>query len=194
MVRLHTALFLVLVLFPLKPHGLQDLASATKAGRFREDLYWRLNVVHVRVPALRERREDILPLARHFLEFYSREQKKAVTGFSEEVQQALARYGWPGNVRELRNAVERAIIFAEADAPVRLGHLPAHFRGEVAEAGRAEAGHLPTLREVEERHIREVLGFCAGNRKMAAEILGVSPVTLWRRLGIKDKSDPDADE
>ncbi|MFQ5898885.1 MAG: sigma-54-dependent transcriptional regulator [Candidatus Methylomirabilia bacterium] len=161
----------------------KDLEQGIKAGRFREDLYWRLNVVQLVVPPLREHPEDVLPLARHFLALYGREQKKAVPDFSSEVVQAFARYDWPGNVRELRNAVERAVIFAEAGKPIRLAHLPPHISHEPPRAAVSSSKPFRTLREVELQYIREVLGACGGNRTQAAEILGVSPVTLWRKLG-----------
>ncbi len=161
----------------------KDLEHEIKAGRFREDLYWRLNVVRLVVPPLRERPEDILPLARHFLTLYRQEMKKAVPDFSSDVLDAFTRYNWPGNVRELRNAVERAVIFAEAGSPIRLGHLPPHIRREASRETPSASKVFRTLREVEIQYIREVLEACGGNRTRAAEILGVSPVTLWRKLG-----------
>ncbi len=167
----------------------KDPEQETKAGRFREDLYWRLNVVHVVVPPLRERREDILPLARHFLGLYAKELKKPVPDFSGEVLDAFARYDWPGNVRELRNAVERAVIFAEPRHPVRLGHLPAYLRQEPPSRPAPPAPRpFRPLREMELQYIREVLEACGGNRTRAAEVLGLSPVTLWRKLG-RDSGD-----
>jgi len=168
----------------------KDLDKETKAGRFREDLYWRLNVVHLEVPPLCERPEDIVLLARHFLTTYAREQKKPVLDFSPEVLGVFTRYDWPGNVRELRNAVERAVIFAESAQPIRLSHLPAYLRQTAPEPATA-ARPLGTLREVEADHIRKVLEACEGNRKRAAEMLGLSVVTLWRKL---KKEGPDEDE
>jgi DNA-binding NtrC family response regulator len=161
----------------------KDPEQEIKAGRFREDLYWRLNVVHLVVPPLRERPEDVLPLADHFLAFYTGELKKVVPGFSREVTESLVRYEWPGNVRELRNAIERAVIFAESGQAIRLGHLPAYLRQEPSRpAPLAPRGYRP-LREMELHYIREVLDACGGNRTRAAEVLGLSPVTLWRKLG-----------
>ena len=159
----------------------KDLEAETKAGRFRDDLYWRLNVVQLVVPPLGERPEDVVPLARHFLATYAREQKKPVADFSPDVLEAFARYAWPGNVRELRNAVERAVIFAEPGQPIRLGHLPAYLRPEGAEPA-AQGRTFRTLKEVEAEHIREILDAFGGNRTKAAEVLGVSVVTLWRKL------------
>ncbi|MBI4611150.1 MAG: sigma-54-dependent Fis family transcriptional regulator [Candidatus Rokubacteria bacterium] len=161
----------------------KELEQEIKAGKFREDLYWRLNVVQLVVPPLRERPEDVVPLARHFLALYRQELKKAVPDFSAEVLEAFARYDWPGNVRELRNAVERAVIFAEAGTPIRVGHLPPHIRQENPRGLASASRGFRTLREMEIQYIREVLEACGGNRTRAAEILGVSPVTLWRKLG-----------
>jgi len=169
----------------------KDLEQETRAGRFREDLYWRLNVVHFEMPALSERPEDIVPLARHFLATYAREQKKPVREFSPDVLVAFERYDWPGNVRELRNAVERAVIFAEAGKPLRLAHLPAYLRQSGSAMSRAAGQAVRpyrTLREVETEYIREVLDACGGNRARTAEILGLSPVTLWRRLRKDDEN------
>ena len=166
----------------------KDLEQEVKAGRFREDLYWRLNVVQLVVPTLRERPEDILPLARHFLALYGQELKKAVPDFSSAVVEAFARYDWPGNVRELRNAVERAVIFAEPGKPIRLAHLPPHMRQESSREGASASRRFRTLREMELEYIRKVLNACGGNRSRAAEILNVSPVTLWRKLG-KESAD-----
>jgi DNA-binding NtrC family response regulator len=160
----------------------KDLREETAAGHFREDLYWRLNVVHFEVPPLAARREDVLPLARHFLAAYAREQKKPVLDFSADAVGAITAYEWPGNVRELRNAVERAVIFAEAGKMVRLGHLPPYLRQGATRTETAASTPLRSLREVEEDYIRDVLEACAGNRTRAAEILGLSVVTLWRKL------------
>ncbi len=169
----------------------KDLEQETKAGRFREDLYWRLNVVHLVLPPLRDRTEDIVPLAQHFLAMYTREQKKPVLGFSPDVLDAFRRYEWPGNVRELRNAVERAVIFVEPGTPIRVAHLPAYLRQAAPMAPPASAKPYRTLREIEDDYIREILDACDGNRTKAAEILGVSAVTLWRKLR---KARPDEDE
>jgi DNA-binding NtrC family response regulator len=170
----------------------RELEQETKAGRFRDDLYWRLNVVQLVVPPLRDRREDVLSLGRHFLRLYARELKKPVPDFSSDVADALVGYEWPGNVRELRNTVERAVIFAEPGRPIRLGHLPVHMRQEVPK-GAAVAPRYRPLREIELDYIREVLDACGGNRTRAAEVLGLSPVTLWRRLGKDGSAEAPAD-
>ncbi len=169
----------------------KEIEQETKAGRFREDLYWRLNVVHFVVPSLSDRREDVIPLARHFLTTYAREQKKPVRDFSPDVLETFAQYGWPGNVRELRNAVERAVIFAEAGKPIRLSHLPPHLRQGAPKPAPPPVQKYRTLREVEGDYIREVLEACGGSRTKAAEVLGLSVVTLWRRLKKGGQEDED---
>ncbi len=161
----------------------KDLEQEIRAGRFREDLFWRLNVVQLVLPPLRQRREDVLALARHFLALFSHELKKPIPDFSGDVAEALLRYDWPGNVRELRNAVERAVIFAESGKPVRLAHLPPQLRPGAPSEGDGGRAGFRSLRDLEEDYIREVVAACAGNRSRAAEILGISSVTLWRKLG-----------
>jgi DNA-binding NtrC family response regulator len=170
----------------------KDLEREARSGQFREDLYWRLNVVHLVVPTLAEHPEDVIPLARHFLAAYAKEQKKAVSDFSAEALDAVTRYDWPGNVRELRNAIERAVIFTEAGEPIRLSHLPLHVRQGLPKAAPGNGKTLRTLREVEANYIREVLEACGGNRKKAAEILGLSVVTLWRKFKKDDEEDPES--
>jgi DNA-binding NtrC family response regulator len=162
-----------------------DLAQAVGAGRFREDLFHRLNVVPVRVPPLRERREDIAPLAELFL---GRERARGTTGalgFAPETMDALRGYPWPGNVRELRSVVERACIFATGDA-VPLRALPASVLEQPSTlwAGRERR---PTLRDVELAYIRFVLDETGGSQTRTASVLGISRKALWekrRRFGI----------
>ena len=153
-----------------------DLEAAMKAGRFREDLYYRLNVIELVLPPLRERTEDIVALAERMLRAFARRYHKAITGFTEEALAALVRYGWPGNIRELRNVVERAVILARSE---RLGmeHMPG---SESVRSVAPAVGDSVTLDLLEEHHIRRVL---AGARSMqeAADILGIDQATLWRR-------------
>ncbi len=109
--------------------------------------------------------------------------KKPVGDFSEQTMAFMMKYDWPGNVRELKNAVERAVIFGEAWKPIRLPHLPPHIdHGLSREVGSTMKG-FGTLQEMELQYIRGVLEACGGNRTRAAEILGISTVTLWRKLG-----------
>ena len=160
----------------------KNLAEEIKHGRFREDLYYRLNVVQITPPPLREHKEDIPRFARHFLSRFSAEMKKAPTDFSEEALRLMTSYDWPGNVRELRNAVERAVIFAGPGELVRSGHFPPDLRHKTATAASVRTAAFKNLREMELDYIREVLDACAGNKAAAAEILGISPSTIWRKL------------
>jgi DNA-binding NtrC family response regulator len=156
----------------------QDLRAAIRNGRFREDLYFRLNVVEVRVPPLRERREDIRPLAAHFLERLGRSVRRKGATLDPGALEALERHAWPGNVRELRNVIERALILAD-DVRIGLIDLPPELRA--AAPGRADAGDDAgdvTLRTVRRKHILAVLDRCGGNRTEAARLLGISRSTL----------------
>ncbi|MGB7292269.1 MAG: sigma-54 dependent transcriptional regulator [Thermodesulfobacteriota bacterium] len=170
----------------------KEITQEVREGNFRDDLYYRLNVVQINIPPLREQREDIPIFARHFLKRYSDELKKSIFDFSERAMARIVNYNWPGNVRELKNAIERAVIFAEKDGLIRSRHLPQHIlegtevpavdRETESRSGWGEKG-FRTLKEVEDGYIEEVLRFCGGNRIKAAEILGISPVTIWRKFG-----------
>jgi NtrC-family two-component system response regulator AlgB len=155
----------------------RDLAADAAAGRFREDLLYRLNVIEVVLPPLRERPHDVLPLADHLLAFFARSSGKALTGFTDETRAALQRYPWPGNVRELRNAVERGVILA-AGRLVGLADLPAPV-GAPPRSG-IEVGGRVTLDQLEAEHIRRVLAATATVEE-AAEVLGIDPSTLYRK-------------
>ena len=158
------------------------LQDEVKAQRFREDLYWRLNVVQLVVPPLREHPEDIPVLAHAFLKLHAREITKDIPGFSEETLAALTRYPWPGNVRELRNAIERAVIFAKPGEPLRLGDLSLNL-GQTSRADTVDPpASFRSLKDIQLNYMREVLQSCDGSYARAAEILGVSRVTLWRKL------------
>jgi NtrC-family two-component system response regulator AlgB len=156
----------------------RDLQAAAAAGAFREDLLYRLNVIEVVVPPLRQRAKDILPLAEHLLQFFARQAGKAPTGFTEEARQALVRYPWPGNVRELRNAIERGVILC-AGPQVGLADLPAQV-GATPPGGRLEVGGTVTLEQLEAEHIRRVLASHA-TLDEAAAVLGIDPSTLYRK-------------
>jgi NtrC-family two-component system response regulator AlgB len=153
-----------------------DLEGAVAAGRFREDLYYRLNVIRIEIPPLRKRPEDLELLARQLLGFFNAQNHKSISGFTEEGLARLKAYDWPGNVRELRNVIERAVILCRTE---RIGaeHLPENL-------GRSEApirlGDLVPLAVIEEQHIRRVLSRTPSLQE-AAEILGIDQATLWRR-------------
>jgi two-component system, NtrC family, response regulator AlgB len=155
----------------------RDLEADVKAGRFREDLFYRLNVIEVTVPPLRTRRADVLPLARHLLGFFARQAGKFVTGFTPEAEAALAAYPWPGNVRELRNAVERGVILTREEM-VGLEHLPGQLTG--AASAKVEVGGPVTLEELEAEHVRRVVA-AAPSLDEAARVLGIDPSTLYRK-------------
>jgi len=153
----------------------QDLPAFVRQNRFREDLYYRLAVIPIRVPSLRERTEDILPLAEHFRERAVASLGRNVAGFDEEAAKWLLHHRWPGNVRELENMVERAVALARGPVITR-NQLTTEFTpGE-----RSEAGVRPTLAEVESDYIRRVLEETRGNKRDAAKILGISVRTLQR--------------
>jgi DNA-binding NtrC family response regulator len=147
------------------------------SGAFREDLYYRLRVVEVAIPPLRERREDILPLARFFVDRFRGKLKLPELRLSAESIRYLTSYPWPGNVRELENAIEHAAVLSR-DGRLTPELLPVGIVHPVA----APAFGKRTLDEVGLDHIREVLGQTSGNRRQAAAILGISSVTLWRKL------------
>jgi DNA-binding NtrC family response regulator len=162
-----------------------DLAEAVRTGRFREDLFHRLNVVPLRLPPLRDRREDILPLAVSFLEREVERGVTAATGFTTDAEELLRGYLWPGNVRELRSIVERAALLT-AEGEVAATALPSHVLEQPATlwAGRERR---PTLKDVELAYIRYVLDAMEGNQTRAAGVLGISRKALWekrRRYGI----------
>lgn len=151
----------------------QDLERKVKEGTFREDLFYRLNVVRIKVPPLRERPEDILPLAYHFLRKYRGEIKKLVEGFTREAERALLSYNWPGNVRELENAIERGIVLTRKNY-IEPEDLPIAQTKEKKEPLKLE--------EMEALHIEKVLRLAGGNIKKAAEILGIHRNTLREKL------------
>ncbi len=155
----------------------RDLEKEIAAGRFREDLFYRLNVIEVTIPPLRERATDILPLAEHLLQFFARQNGKRIAGFSEAVRQAIQNYAWPGNVRELRNAVERAVILASEELIVP-ANLPAPMiRGE---RGGVLSPDSMTLEQLEAEHIRRILTLTETIEEAAAK-LGIDPSTLYRK-------------
>ncbi len=155
----------------------RDLTAAVAAGTFREDLLYRLNVIEVVLPPLRQRPRDVPALAEHLLQFFARQSGKSLCGFSDEARAALVRYPWPGNVRELRNVLERAAILATGDV-IGLGDLPAQV-GSPPRPG-VEVGGRVSLEELEAEHIRRVLTATATIDE-AATVLGIDPSTLYRK-------------
>lgn len=160
----------------------RDLDKDVREGRFREDLYYRLAVVTVQLPALRERGEDLKILAEHYLRRYAREYSRPVHSISREALDALRSYSWPGNVRQLRNVMESAVLLADGDT-LLVCHLPPEVLEEKNEVDVVDRGGLlMTLSELEKRHIRKVLAVSSGQMNVAAEILGIHRNTLRRKL------------
>ena len=159
----------------------RNLEQAVKDGRFREDLYYRINVVPLRMPPLRERRADLLKVANGYLKFCAAQCGKKVTGFSPEAEQALQRYGWPGNLRELRNVVERAVILCEAER-LETTDLPDGLSESVngADGSFVQIGGAFSLQELENEHIRQVLQRIE-TLESAAKTLGIDSATLYRK-------------
>ncbi|MFM8656100.1 MAG: sigma-54-dependent transcriptional regulator [Chthoniobacterales bacterium] len=159
----------------------RDLARLVADGKFREDLYFRLNVVQLHLPPLRDRSEDIPLLAEHFLREAARENEKPVRELTSDAMKCLLAYSWPGNVRELRAAIEHGVVMANGPK-ITLRDLPVAVR-ESAPAGTAARGPLPlNLGETEISLMRRALAECKGNRTLAAEKLGISRRTLHRKL------------
>lgn len=159
----------------------KDLYSEVKANRIREDLFYRLNVISITVPPLRERRDDIELLAKHFLRIYAERNKKEVTGITEDAMRALFSYEWPGNVRELENAVERAVIFATGRL-ITIGCLPPQVSASAASQPPLTFTIGGSLRDIESRAIELTLHYTRGDKHKAARILGIAPRTIYRHL------------
>ena len=171
----------------------KDLAAEVRAGRFREDLFYRLNVIAIRLPPLRERREDVLLLAATFLRRLAEKNGKAIEGFTPAALAALEAYRWPGNVRELSHAVERAVVLSrgglvdEADLPepVRRQHSAGGAAPPAAADGAPATLAIPVgtpMDEVERLVIRETLRHTRGDKTLAAQILGIAARTIYRKL------------
>ena len=160
----------------------RDLSAEVKEGRFREDLFYRINVVPIRVPPLRDRIEDVPLLADHFLQRYAGRHQKPVEGITDEALDLLMRYGWPGNVRELENAIERAVVLTK-NPRLEVADLPAELRDPQAGHGRQVTFSVGTaLEEVERRMISETLKFTRGDKRLAADLLGIATRTIYRKL------------
>ncbi len=158
----------------------RNLEEEVKAGRFREDLYYRLNVIHLEVPPLRERKDDIPLLINSFLEEFNQENGKSLTGFDQRSKAALYKYDWPGNIRELRNCIESAVVMASG-SEISLDDLPP----SVSKASESQTISIPvgiTMEEAEKLIIQENLAFNKGNKSKTADLLGIGRKTLHRKL------------
>ncbi|MCA9146779.1 MAG: sigma-54-dependent Fis family transcriptional regulator [Planctomycetales bacterium] len=168
----------------------RDLESAIEEGRFREDLYFRLNVIQLELPPLRARGTDVLLIARHYVRILAERAGKPITGISENAAEKLLSYSWPGNVRELRNVIERAVALTRYEQ-LAVEDLPEKIRNyrsdQVVIAGHDPAELLP-MEEVERRYIQHVLKTVGGNKTTAARILGLDRKTLYRKLSTEEAS------
>lgn len=163
----------------------RDLVKETEKGNFRLDLFYRLNVVPIKIPPLRERKEDIIPLILLFMEDFNQEIKRSFKGLESEAAQAMINYSWPGNVRELRNTVERVMSLYQAEN-IQLQFLPQEIRQELnlpeEEILGRDTRNWPTLENLEKAYIKRVLEFTGNNKSQAAKILGLHPATLFRKI------------
>ncbi len=159
----------------------KDLEAEMKEGTFREDLYYRLNVIDIKIPPLRHRLEDVPLLAEHFLQIYAAKNERAIQEISVEAMEALTNYHWPGNVRELENLIQRAVVL-DRDGRIDSDDLPEHLR-----SGPAEGRHITiplgtSLEEIEKRVLHETLKMTQGDKKLAAKLLGIATRTIYRKL------------
>jgi PAS domain S-box-containing protein len=160
----------------------RDLAGLVKSGEFREDLFYRVNVMRLELPTLRERREDIPLLIEHFIERFNRLQDKDLVGVSDEVLEVLMNHDYPGNARELENIIEHAFVLCRSSV-IELNHLPPELvRDTNVTVAKGLDGPPTTLRAMEAIHITDALRRSRGNRKAAAEMLGIHPSTLFRKI------------
>jgi len=161
----------------------RPLETRVKEGQFREDLFYRLNVIPIHIPPLRERRDDIMPLARHFVVDANTRFHKSIKGFTPEAERLMAGYQWPGNVRELRNLIERLVILGSAEL-IEPQHLPVQFATQVRQHVVTESStdEPRTLAEVERAYIAQIMQRVESNKSKAAKILGISRQTLRKKL------------
>ena len=159
----------------------RDLQDAMKSGSFRQDLYFRLNVVSLYIPPLAERKNDIPLLSYYFLKKYSVLMNKEVTEISQEVIDLIMSYDFPGNVRELENVIERGVALSNGRS-IEVAHLPEDLRELSIRTFRKREGKMPSLEEQELSYIQWVLREVGGNKTLAAQILGIDRVSLWRKL------------
>jgi two-component system response regulator AtoC len=162
----------------------RDLEDAIQQQQFREDLYFRLNVIQISLPPLRARGSDALLIAQSFVDHFAKQAGKAVVGLSPEAAERLSSYAWPGNVRELRNAIERAVALTQHER-ITVDDLPERIRAYKVShvlVASQDPEELVNLAEVEKRYIARVLGAVGGNKSTAAKILGIDRTTLYKKL------------
>lgn len=163
----------------------KDLKKEIEQGNFREDLFYRLNVVPITIPPLRERREDIIPLALTFIQYFNHELHRSFKGISEDAAKVLLAHDWPGNVRELKNVIERIMALNQSEE-ILLEHLPLEIKSSKSTfpilKESVEKTEFISLNELEKKYIKEVLKFTGGNKSKAAKILGIHLTSLFRKL------------
>ena len=170
----------------------KDLQKEVEEKRFREDLFYRLNVINIRIPSLRERKEDVQLLAMHFLKMYADKNNKEIEGFTEDAMLALTSYDWPGNVRELENAVERAVVFTNGKQ-FRFSVLPQSVSA-FAESRHSLTFKIGTpLRELERKAIDITLQHTRGDKNMAARLLGIATRTIYRHIERQESGEADTE-
>jgi DNA-binding NtrC family response regulator len=158
----------------------RDLHEMSRQGKFREDLYFRLSAVELKVPSLAQRPEDLPLLERHFLQAFASQYNKSVSGLTRRAQTVLARYPWPGNIRELQNVIEHACMMTESDV-IDVRDLPERVQNQAAAAD-ADYEVLMSIDQLERRHAQRVLDHVGGNKVRAAEVLGISRTHLYQLL------------
>jgi transcriptional regulator with PAS, ATPase and Fis domain len=159
----------------------RDLKEDVEKGNFRQDLFYRLNVITIKLPSLTERHGDTPLLAHHFLAQKSKAMNKDVQNISKEAMELLSRYSWPGNIRELENVIERAVALANGPE-ITVNELPEYIGNLLIETYRRENSEIPTLEDQEKNYIKWVLDKSEGNKTKAAKIMGIDRVSLWRKM------------
>lgn len=159
----------------------RDLDEEMRAGRFREDLFWRLNVVNIHIPRLRDRLEDVPLLAEHFLNRFRQKNRRDIQGISRDAMQMLGRYTWPGNVRELENVMERAVVL-DRDGVIDTDDLPETVSQNPVESRELSIPLGTTLEEIERRVIEETLRMTNGDKRLTANLLGIATRTIYRKI------------
>jgi two-component system response regulator HydG len=163
----------------------RNLAELVKRGRFREDLFYRLNVINIVIPPLRDRREDIPLLVDHFIRRYARRNNRAIAGITREAMERLMAYPWPGNVRELENTIERAIVLTR-DTTIGADALPPSIMAAPTTSSYVVVPIGMKLHDVQRKLIDETLKHSGGNRELAAKLLGIASRTIYRKIGPRD--------
>jgi DNA-binding NtrC family response regulator len=158
----------------------RDLQEMARQGKFREDLYFRLSAIELKVPALAERPEDLPLLERHFLKAFAAQYNRSISGLTRRAQTVLARYPWPGNIRELQNVIEHACMMTESDV-IDVRDLPDRVQNQSG-ISNADSEVLMSIDQLERRHAQRVLDHVGGNKVRAAEILGISRTHLYQLL------------